>query len=138
MAGAEQRTDGAQLLVVDDEAFFSAFLKEKFEELGYSVATASDAFEALEFVASWTAPLVVLLDLRMPRVTAEGLLRELSKTPRAATIRVVQVSAHHTVERVAAGRPMVAGRAQKPIDLGELTRLVVGATRAPGLSTGPG
>ncbi len=137
MAGAEQRTDGAQLLVVDDEAFFSAFLREKFEELGYSVATAADAFEALEFVGSWTAPLVVLLDLRMPRVTGEGLLRELSKSPRAATIRVVLVSAHHTVERVAAGHPMVAGRAQKPIDLGELTRMVVGATRALGLSTGP-
>jgi CheY-like chemotaxis protein len=93
MVGAEQRTDGAQLLVVDDEALFSAFLKEKFEELGYSVAIVADDFEALEFVGSWTAPLVVLLDLIMPRVTGEGLLRELSRSPRAATIRVVLVSA---------------------------------------------
>jgi hypothetical protein len=51
MPGA-QRTDVAQLLVVDDEAFFSAFLKVKFEKLGYSVATAAEAFEALEFVST--------------------------------------------------------------------------------------
>jgi two-component system, response regulator, stage 0 sporulation protein F len=131
-----ERTDGAQLLVVDDEAFFSAFVKEKFEELGYSVATAADAFEALDFVGRWPAPLVVLLDLKMPRVSGEGLLQELARSHRAATIRVVLVSASHTVERIAVGHPMVAGRAQKPIDLGELTRMVVGATRALGLSTG--
>jgi len=136
MAEAEE-TDGAQLLVVDDEALFSAFIKEKFEELGYSVATAADAFEALDFVGRWPAPLVVLLDLRMPRVSGEGLLRELSRSPRAATLRVVLVSAHHAVEVVAAGHPMVVGRAQKPVDLGELTRMVVGATRALGLPTGP-
>jgi DNA-binding response OmpR family regulator len=119
-----------QLLVVDDQRLFSAFLKEKFEELGYSVATAADAFEAIAFVGWFNKPLVVLLDLMLPRVSGEGLLRELARGKKAATIRVVLVSAHQTVERLAVGHPMVAGRAQKPVDLGELARLVAGASRA--------
>jgi CheY-like chemotaxis protein len=123
-------TDTPQLLVVDDDAFFSEFLRGKFEELGYSVAVAADAFGAMVFVGRWTKPLVVLLDLMLPRVSGEGLLRELARSSNAAIIRVVLVSAHHTVEVLAKGHPMVAGRTQKPVDLGELARLVATATHS--------
>src|SRR5271169_3003394 len=87
---------GQQLLVVDDQAFFAGFLQEKFQELGYSVSTARDAFAALALVSRSKAPLVVLLDLMLPQVSGHQLLRELAKGPHAATIRVVLVSAHHT------------------------------------------
>jgi CheY-like chemotaxis protein len=115
---------GQQLLVVDDQAFFAGFLQEKFQELGYSVCTARDAFAALALVSRSKAPLVVLLDLMLPQVSGHQLLRELAKGPHAGTIRVVLVSAHHTVATVAADHPMVVGRAQKPVDLGELARMV--------------
>ncbi len=121
--------NGQQLLVVDDQPFFSSFLQEKFEELGYSVATAEDAFEALSAVDRSKAPLVVLLDLMLPEVSGQQLLRELARGPHASRIRVVLVSSHHSVERVALNHPMVLGRAQKPIDLGELTRVVDSASR---------
>ncbi|MGO8970615.1 MAG: two-component system response regulator [Myxococcaceae bacterium] len=121
--------NGQQLLVVDDQPFFSSFLKEKFEELGYSVATADDAFEALSAVGRSAAPVVVLLDLMLPQVSGQQLLRELARGPHASRIRVVLVSSHHSVERVALNHPMVFGRAQKPVDLGELTRMVDGASR---------
>ncbi len=113
-----------QLLVVDDQAFFAGFLQEKFQELGYSVSTARDAFAALALVSRSKTPLVVLLDLMLPQVSGHQLLRELAKGPHAATIRVVLVSAHHTVATVAADHPMVVGRAQKPVDLGELVHMV--------------
>jgi len=115
---------GQRLLVVDDQAFFAGFLQEKFEDLGYSVSTARDAFAALALVGRTKAPLVVLLDLMLPQVSGHQLLRELAKGPHAASIRVVLVSAHHTVATVAADHPMVVGRAQKPVDLGELAHMV--------------
>jgi CheY-like chemotaxis protein len=118
-----------QLLVVDDQPFFAAFLREKFEERGYSVATVGDAEKALAFVSAAKQPIVVLLDLMLPRVGGHQLLRELARGPHAPEIRVVLVSAHHTVETVAAHHPMVAGRAQKPVDLGELARMVAAAAQ---------
>ncbi len=125
-----QVTDAPQLLLVDDDAFFAEFLRGKFEELGYSVAVAADAFGAMIFVGAWSKPLVVLLDLMLPRLSGEGLLRELARGPHASAIRVVLVSAHHTVEVLAKGHPMVTGRAQKPVDMGELARVVATASRA--------
>ena len=116
-----------QLLVVDDEEFFSTFLRERFEERGYSVATAGDAHAALAFVSDSTGPLVVLLDLMLPVVSGIQVLRELSSSPRAPYIRAVLVSAHHTVLAAAASHPLVVGRMQKPVDLGELITLVAGA-----------
>jgi CheY-like chemotaxis protein len=121
--------NGQQLLVVDDQPFFAAFLREKFEERGYSVATVGDAGEALAYVSAAKQPIVVLLDLMLPRVNGQQLLRELARGPHASELRVVLVSAHHTVETVAAHHPMVAGRAQKPVDLGELARMVASAAQ---------
>jgi CheY-like chemotaxis protein len=124
MENAQPHANGQQLLVVDDEPLFAEFLREKFERLGYSVVTTRDAGDALAFARHLEAPLVVLLDLMLPRVSGHQLLRELARCPHAADIRVVLVSAHHTVGTVAAQHPMVVGRAQKPIDLAELTRMV--------------
>jgi CheY-like chemotaxis protein len=123
-------TAPAQLLVVDDEVLFATYLKEKFEELGYSVAVAADAVGAMAFIRSWQKPIVVLLDLMLPRVTGEALLREVAQGAHAASTRFVLVSAHQRVEGLAAGHPLVAGRMQKPVDMGELTRLVAQASRA--------
>jgi CheY-like chemotaxis protein len=123
-------TEPTQLLVVDDETLFATYLKEKFEELGYSVAVAADAFGAMAFIRSWKKPVVVLLDLMLPRVTGEALLREVAQGAHAASTRFVLVSAHQRVEGLAAGHPLVAGRMQKPVDMGELTRLVAQASRA--------
>jgi CheY-like chemotaxis protein len=129
MENPHSHENAKQLLVVDDQPFFASFLREKFEERGYSVATVADADGALAFVGEATSPLVVLLDLMLPRVSGHQLLRELARSPHASEIRVVLVSAHHTVETVATNHPMVIGRAQKPVDLGELARMVAAASR---------
>jgi CheY-like chemotaxis protein len=123
------KTQPSQLLVVDDEQFFAGFLQEKFEERGYSVATAKDALTALAVVSQSAAPLIVLLDLMLPGASGLQFLRELSRSPRAPQTRVVLLSAHHTVQSAAASHPLVVGRMQKPVDMGELTRLVAGALR---------
>jgi hypothetical protein len=65
----------------------------------------------------------------LPRLSGQQLLRELTRGAGASGIRVVLVSAHHTVATIAPNNPMVVGRAQKPVDLGELTRMVGVAAR---------
>ncbi len=129
MEKAQPHANGQRLLVVDDQPLFTEFLRQKFEGLGYSVVTTGDAFEALAFASQVEAPLVVLLDLMLPQLNGHQLLCELAKGPHASEIRVVLVSAHHAVDRVAVNHPMVVGRAQKPIDLGELARMVDVAAR---------
>jgi CheY-like chemotaxis protein len=118
------QANGQLLLVVDDQVLFTTFLREKFEEMGYSVLTAGDVGTARELVRRFEVPLVILLDLMMPRVSGYQLLLELADSPHASRIRVVLVSAHHSVATLAPDLPMVMGRSHKPVDLGELTRLV--------------
>jgi CheY-like chemotaxis protein len=129
MENTQPHENGRRLLVVDDEPIFAFCLREKFTERGYSVATAGDASEALALVATSTAPTVVVLDLVLPKVSGQQLLRELARGPRASEIRVVLLSAHHAVETVEPNHPMVVARAQKPVDLGELARMVDVASR---------
>jgi CheY-like chemotaxis protein len=128
MATARTR-NGQLLLVVDDQPFFTAFLQDKLTGLGYGVVTARDASEALSFIKQVGPPLVIVLDLMMPRVSGQELLRHLAESEHARGIRVVLVSASHAVQAVAAGSPLVVGRLQKPVDFGEVARLVQLAAR---------
>lgn len=118
------QSNGQLLLVVDDQVLFTTFLREKFEEMGYAVMTAGDAVTARELVSRFEVPLVILLDLMMPVVSGYQLLLELAEGPHASRIRVVLVSAHHSVATLVPDHPMVIGRSHKPVDLGELTRMV--------------
>jgi CheY-like chemotaxis protein len=118
------QTNGQLLLVVDDQVLFSTFLRDKFEEMGYSVLVAVDAAAARVLVRRFQVPLVILLDLMLPVTSGYQLLQELAEGPHAATIRIVLVSAHHTVSTIAPDHPLVFGRSHKPVDLGELTRMV--------------
>lgn len=53
------------ILIIDDEADFSASLEEWFNSQGYDVKVASSGFEALELLNT-VAPKVILLDIYMP------------------------------------------------------------------------
>jgi two-component system, sensor histidine kinase ChiS len=135
----QPRTPNGQLvLVVDDQPFFTTFLHDKFTQLGYGVVGVRDGGEALAFVRQVGPPLVIVLDLMMPRVSGEELLLELARSEHARGIRVVLVSSSHAVEAVAEGSPMVVGRLQKPLDFGEVARLVRRAATDLAGTAGPG
>jgi len=116
--------NGQLVLVVDDQPFFATFLHEKFTELGYGVVAVRDGREALEFVKQVGPPLVIVLDLILPRISGQELLLELTRSKHARGIRVVLVSSSHAVEAAGTGSPMVVGRLQKPLDFGEVAQLV--------------
>ncbi len=87
-------------LLVDDEADARLLLEHALREAGVIVRTARDGHEALLDVER-ELPDVLILDLRMPRMTGETLLRELRAEPRTSELPVIVATAKEldTVER---------------------------------------
>jgi CheY-like chemotaxis protein len=63
------------LLIVDDNEGIRASIRILFEDAGYTIFEASNGNEALVLLRESAEPLVVLLDVRMPELTGEELLR---------------------------------------------------------------
>ncbi len=82
----------ARVLVVDDEEVIRDSCQKALERCGHEVETARDAFEALKLVQA-RRPDVVVLDLRMPGMGGEELLRRLrTLCPQAEAIVVTGYS----------------------------------------------
>jgi hypothetical protein len=82
------------LLVEDNPQDLDLTLRAfKRRNLANPVQVARDGQEALDFIPRWqageTPPLVVLLDLKLPRVDGLEVLRHLRATPVSATLPVV-------------------------------------------------
>jgi len=82
------------LLVEDNPQDLDLTLRAfKRRNLANPVQVARDGQEALDFIPRWeageTSPLVVLLDLKLPRVDGLEVLRQLRATPVSATLPVV-------------------------------------------------
>jgi len=70
-----------RVLVVDDEEFLRAIVRERLEIAGYSVEEASNGKEALAMAANSRGPYDVLLtDIRMPVMDGITLLSEVAKS----------------------------------------------------------
>jgi DNA-binding NtrC family response regulator len=75
-APAEERTlRRSHVLVVDDEELYRRALERILARCGYTVATARDATEGLQLVATESADLV-LCDVRMPGISGLELVRQ--------------------------------------------------------------
>ncbi|MFI5272309.1 MAG: response regulator [Ktedonobacterales bacterium] len=71
-------------LVVDDDADLRLSLRFLLESEGYSVDEARDGGEALAYLRDHTEPIVVLLDLMMPRVDGTAMLQAVAADPQLA------------------------------------------------------
>lgn len=67
--------DLSGVLVVDDDTDIRETLRLALEDEGYSVHEAEDGVIALRTLRESPRPFVVLLDLMMPRLDGEGVLR---------------------------------------------------------------
>lgn len=65
-----------RILMIDDDTFFLAIYKKKFEAEGFEVATASNGEDGLR-CASDKHPDIIMLDLVMPRVDGFQVLERL-------------------------------------------------------------
>ena len=73
-------TSPLRILVVEDEPDIREILVASLS-LEAEVEGAADGQEALECLARGPAPSVILLDMRMPRLSGEGVLQALERAP---------------------------------------------------------
>ena len=85
-----------RILVVDDEPDILTLLRHRLEQLGYAVSTAANGPEALRKIAS-EPPALVLLDLKLPRVSGLEVLKQIKQT--SPECMVIVMTAYATVEK---------------------------------------
>jgi len=114
---------GERVLVVDDEEFILETTQQTLENAGYQVATASDAHEALEWVAEQEGAVdAVITDLRMPEMDGLRLIRILhSRHPGLPIVAVSGLADGRTEEALSAGahtflaKPITAEKLQEAL-----------------------
>lgn len=119
------------ILIVDDDQDIRETLRMALEDEGYEVREAEDGARALSLLRQSAQPLVVLLDLRLPRLNGDALLRRVD--------RKEHLPAQHTFVLVTANREQLSPMSlrllrrmdvavvAKPFDLSDLLDLVAHA-----------
>ena len=111
------------ILIADDEPEVVQLVRMILEWEGYTVVAAADGLETLELVETHN-PDLILLDVRMPKMSGLTVLEHLAKSE-AVAIPVIMLSVVTTQPdvRSALQRGAVA-YLTKPFELKEMTRLV--------------
>jgi CheY-like chemotaxis protein len=110
------------VLVIDDDADIRSTLAEVLSEEGYPVLLASDGDEALDSLAHLGGePCVVVLDMMMPVMGGEEVLRVLLEQSALPALPVVVVSATKPSFEATVGARMCL---HKPISLGTFLHIV--------------
>ena len=113
---ASPATDVAQVLVVDDDPAIRQVIAWGLGDEGYTVATAANGREALEYLATHQ-PHLILLDLQMPIMSGWELQSRLRE--RGVEVPVVFMTAGYRA-RVEAEQHHAAGYLGKPFDVSAL------------------
>jgi two-component system, sensor histidine kinase ChiS len=129
-AAATSNAQGPLVLVVDDQPFFRAHLRNELARRGYTVVTAENAREAEQLVEELGPPLVLILDMMLPGTSGPELLHQLARREDADSLRFILVSAYPVLEKVAPNHRLVVGRLAKPVDLAQLAEHVNAASHA--------
>jgi CheY-like chemotaxis protein len=114
----------ATILVVDDDPDIRSLFTEILEEEGFSVVSAANGQEALEFLHSAKPlPTLILLDLMMPRGDGFDFVAQQRRVPEWSVIPIIITSATNDVQRKADTLD-AAGYLIKPIQLEDLITTV--------------
>ena len=117
-----------RVLVVEDDPSIAELLVYALEGEGYDVVPVGDGALALAVITE-TVPDLVTLDLGLPGISGEELLRALRSDERTRRIPVIIVSAN--VDRMEKGdRELAAAVIAKPFDMSELLEAILGIARA--------
>jgi CheY-like chemotaxis protein len=129
VAYSESAMGPRPVLVVDDDPDIRETLRFVLEDAGYPVYTAENGREALDVLAvARPLPGLILLDLMMPVMSGDEMLRALKAVHALAEIPVTIVTASG-----APMPPLASSLLKKPVDLDVLLRIVeksCGSTRA--------
>ena len=115
---------GEPILIVDDNPQNLKLARVVLSGEGYAVKTAMNAEDALCLLASFT-PRLILMDLQLPHMDGLELTRQIKADPARRDIVIVALTAYamkgDKEKATAAG---CDGYLSKPIDIGELARVV--------------
>ncbi|MGI9518979.1 MAG: response regulator [Pirellulaceae bacterium] len=96
---SESKVVEATALLVEDEPNEREMLAGFLRMHGYTVATAADGLEAIEYLESHEPPSVVLIDMRMPRLDGPATIRRIRENPYLKDIRIFAISGSHPDEK---------------------------------------
>jgi two-component system cell cycle response regulator DivK len=112
------------ILIVDDNPQNLKLAKVILVAEGYEVKTAVDAEDALSILA-WFRPLLILMDLQLPRMDGLELTRQIKANPARRGMIIIALTAYamkgDEEKALAAG---CDGYMSKPIDIDALPRVV--------------
>src|SRR5690606_35579528 len=91
-SGPARETDGARILLADDDASMRRLLRTVLEREGFDVVEALDGLETLDAVEGNGIDLVIL-DHDMPNLTGLGVLEEMRARVSTASIPVIMLTA---------------------------------------------
>ena len=86
---------GKRILIVDDQETILFFLRDRLEQLGFAIFTASSATEALELLQKDSFQ-GILLDLEMPGMDGLSMLDQLQKESNSAPVIVMSADPTQT------------------------------------------
>lgn len=113
------------ILLVDDDHDSRELLGGLLRDQGHDVHLAQDGRLGLSMLAELPRPCTVLLDLNMPEMGGENVLRALVAMGKAADVAVIVISGDDGV--IDSSYPNVVARLSKPFDLGVLNRALTDA-----------
>ena len=93
MPGDDKTRERHQILVVDDDEGIREAMVSILQVMGYSVASAINGKDALDYLHNAATPDLIISDLAMPIMDGRQFRREQVKEPRLAKIPVIVVSA---------------------------------------------
>jgi chemosensory pili system protein ChpA (sensor histidine kinase/response regulator) len=111
------------VLVVEDDPELRTIYQEVLSDGGFEVIAARDGVDALEILDGEWTPCVLVLDLRMPRMSGWELAARLRADDRWDHLPLIIVAAYY---RIAEEAERLGAHAwlQKPIDIGRLVGIV--------------
>ena len=118
--------DASLVLVVEDGPYIGAMVKAALEDEGYRVRLESTGRAGLE-AALEQPPAVVILDLMLPDLDGQDVLRALKDDPATASVPVIVMSAVASVLKPEE-RLLVEAVVRKPFELEDLLGAVQRAT----------
>ena len=110
------------VLFVDDDEDLRTMLCLILSAEGYAVASAADGVQALDRLRG-EPPALLLVDLMMPRMNGEELIRKMTEDAALARIPIAIMSGQASVLS-AAPVPGVVARLVKPVELDEILSVV--------------
>ncbi len=85
------------VVIVDDDKYILDFMQFTLEQQGYHVFAAEDGQQGLDMIVK-ERPVLVVLDLMLPKIDGFAILKKMSENPDTAGIPVVVVSAYTASE----------------------------------------